>query len=455
MYRWTPAPYVVCYFHRAPIGEEQRRIQEAINAAAKAEKPANVAFVSVNLSEDKELSSVPPWVREVWLARKDQTSPAYLVFSPSGGLVYSGKWEVADLDAMVESPARKQLCKQLESGSAAVFVLLAGKDAQANQEAEKQLKEVVQAINSGEIELYTSPNYDMAQEEGQAKKPRKPEHDVSYLKVSRNDPQEQWLVRSLLVVEDDLKGLDEPMVFAAYGRGRVLPPYVGKGITRDNLADCVSFVTGACSCMVKEQNPGVDLPVRFDWEKAALAVAKRFGAEQGSEGLGDYFMPELVIGSGGSAEATAAGDEAPKAGGAPPKPSDAAPKAGDAGPKVEDAATAARKGALTAGGAAAAPSSGKSPKEKGPPAGKQTPKAAAHSKPSGQDDTAASAKAPAKPRAHGGQEPASVKTPSSPSGTVTVVAEKSIELGIWPVAVGVGIALLFLFSATFLVLRPR
>jgi len=66
---------------------------------------------------------------------------------------------------------------------------------------------------------------------------------------------------------------DEPMVFAIYGRGRALEPYVGKGITADNLAEIVMFVADACSCMVKDMNPGSDLLMKWDWDQTAEVLA--------------------------------------------------------------------------------------------------------------------------------------------------------------------------------------
>ena len=96
------------------------------------------------------------------------------------------------------------------------------------------------------------------------------------LKLSRTDPAEQWLVGTLLSVESDLRDAEfetQPMVFAIYGRGRAMPPYVGKGITTENLVECVAFLAGACSCMVKDQNPGVDLLTTWDWDKTAEIMA--------------------------------------------------------------------------------------------------------------------------------------------------------------------------------------
>jgi hypothetical protein len=114
--------------------------------------------------------------------------------------------------------------------------------------------------------------------------------------LTRNalEKQDPWLLKSLMAVEGDLHDfINEPMLFVVYGRGRALPPFIGKGITASNLVDIAEFITGACSCTVKEQNPGVDLLMGYDWRSAAATLAKRFGAEEGSEALG-IPAPQLV-----------------------------------------------------------------------------------------------------------------------------------------------------------------
>jgi hypothetical protein len=91
-----------------------------------------------------------------------------------------------------------------------------------------------------------------------------------------------------------------------------LPPFIGKGVSRDNLIGCIEFVTGACSCTVKEQNPGVDLLIRYDWDSAAAAVAAKFGREEGNENqlAIDEFFPDLILGQGAMpAESGPAGAE--------------------------------------------------------------------------------------------------------------------------------------------------
>jgi hypothetical protein len=70
----------------------------------------------------------------------------------------------------------------------------------------------------------------------------------------------------LLRSEPDLAERSDPMVFPVFGRGRALLPLVGAGITARNIHDSAAFLVGACSCEVKELNPGFDLLLAANWE---------------------------------------------------------------------------------------------------------------------------------------------------------------------------------------------
>ena len=109
------------------------------------------------------------------------------------------------------------------------------------------------------------------------------------------------MVDCLLALEPDLRESKEPIVFMIYGRGRALFSCLGKGIHRDNLIQDVEFITGACSCTVKEQNPGVDLLMCYNWDAAAESISQRYGTEEGSryDFGGDALFPELIIPSEG------------------------------------------------------------------------------------------------------------------------------------------------------------
>ncbi len=311
MYRWQPAPYEVYFFHKGEIPAADKKLQKQIDALGAEEKsPANIVVMPVDLQKDKELKGVPRDVREKWLAIKKPVLPSYMIVNPQGIHVHTGSLNESDLKSLVDSPARVEMNKKLESGVATVLFMLEGSDAKANARAEKEIKKVVADVASSKVELYAKPDAGPGGplptedskkkpgKEGETKPAFKNEHEVAYMTLSRTSKKDQWLVKMLLAIEPDLNDKEfknQPMMFAVYGRARALPPYIGKGITYDNLLDCVDFVTSACSCTVKDQNPGIDLLAKYDWEKASKSVAERFGNEEGNEGsLGDL-LPDFAL----------------------------------------------------------------------------------------------------------------------------------------------------------------
>jgi hypothetical protein len=90
-----------------------------------------------------------------------------------------------------------------------------------------------------------------------------------FVEVRRDAPEERWLVRQLLSLEEDLSAITGPMVFAVFGRGHAMEPCLGRGITGENMAALAAFMAGPCTCEVKEEHLGMDLLTRWDWEKYA------------------------------------------------------------------------------------------------------------------------------------------------------------------------------------------
>ena len=320
MYRWAPAPFEVYFFHSEELTEDEKELHaELLSMAEDEESPLNCSLLSIDLEKDPDLTGVLPDIKASWEANKDQLQPGYLVTNPQGAVIHAGSLDKSELVLLSSSPARTALTSSLQEGHAIVFVLLKGSDLKANQESAAVLKQLCQDVEDGKVNLYSVPQDPAAredvasqQEEG-SPPPMDPGHRVTFIEVDREDKAEKFLVGSLLAVESDLEEITHPMVFPVYGRARALVPYIGKGVHRDNLLDCLEFVTGACSCTVKEQNPGTDLLVRFDWETAAAQIADRFGSEEGNESQfgGEDFFPELIIGPAVSTdgEQPATGDE--------------------------------------------------------------------------------------------------------------------------------------------------
>ena len=462
MYRWEPAPYQVYYFHEEPIDEKATKIKEMVEAVEQSEKkPGNLMFISVDLKKDTELKTIPPYVKEDWLAQKEPVIPSYMVVAPPPYFVklFSGDLDEATISALIESPARGEIAKQLEQGKASVLVMLTGNDEKANGEAEKTTKALIKDIASGEVQLYLPPTAFMQDDESKEKTPGL---EFGYVKVKRDDPKEHWLVEFLLSMENDLKDaewVDKPMIFAVFGRGRALPPFVGKGISRDNLLDCVDFVTGACSCTVKDQNPGVDLLFAYDWYTAAENLATNFGAEEGNEyGFGaEDFFPDLIIPT----------KEEPNEGDAADAMTEDNEKQGDEGKdvaeeekdevekttdEVEKTTDEVEKTTDEGETKQAKPPAEKAPDAAGEDdASEEEPKDVTE-KPKEDEHTVSTT-------AMADREVASAETAGQPETMPTVDTDSTPETtaltGVFAVGTGVGVALILLFALTFVVLRPR
>jgi hypothetical protein len=254
-------------------------------------------------------------------------------------------------------------------------------------------------------------------------KPASPSYELGFVKIGRNDPQEQWLVRMLHAMEPELKKEDSPMTFMAYGRGRVLLPCIGKGITRENLVYMIEFITSACSCTVKEQNPGVDLLVRYDWEAAAAKLAEKFAAEEGAPGM---FYPELVIPSSAASNAQLAPAQ-------DAKPAATAPGTSAEAPAAENASVAGL------GKTESPPSAAPSPIEKKPPE--------AASKAEGAPAAAVAPEVSVASNTNRPPAKAAVPMAAEPGSSVSMYSSVVVVGG------GVVIGLLALFGFTFYVLR--
>ena len=403
MYRWNPAPYEVYYFHDQPVTDTDRSLHDLIETmSANPEAAANISLIPIDVARDPDLKTVPPDVRRFWKSGDPKPLPSYLIWAPPSrdrrqdeGIIISGALDTAMLQALTHSPARTSIAQQLETGKAGVLVLLEGKDAAETKRAREVVQQLASGIASGKLPLATALPGETP-EEGKAKS-AKPQ--VGLHVIQRDDAAEQWLIRTLFAVEDGLPEIDKPMVFPIFGRGRVLPPYIGAGITQELLVECLDFITGPCSCTVKEQNRGMDLLIAYNWDAAADKLAEQFGAEEGNESVlgAEDFFPELII------------------------PAD----------NAEDEAA--------------------SPEIAGTPA--TTAEA-----PEETEQTAATGETQDKPITPPVPETAIASlTPPSPSSPATGESDDTAATGnlLWTVGAGVALSLLTLFVATFIVLRPR
>jgi len=319
MYNWAPAPFFVFYFHHGETPAEDEKVNKLITDLAEGGPAlANVVLEPIDVSAG-ELDKLPKPVKEAWQALVDdgdegegaeKAKTAHLVFSSWGAKLHAGRLDQATVRSLVDSPLRSKIGDLLEDGCAAVMVFLPGSNAEENKQAEKIAREVVARAAAGEIPVESGfldasmfpmmPPAEGAEEDPaqetlseEARIAAASRLKIGLVKVDRSDEAEKWLVRSLMAMEDDLEELTEhPMIFFSYGRGRAMPPYVGKGINAENLTAEIQFLASACSCFVKDQNPGADMLMHWDWEATADAMAAKDPTMYGGPLAYEEFSPD-------------------------------------------------------------------------------------------------------------------------------------------------------------------
>ena len=260
---WEPDAFEFVVLHRGPLADEEQAVVDRL----KRDSWDDVGYCNhtvrvVDLDEEPD-----DGMRELWAGQATSELPCVVVLHPRGprpGVVapsarqfWSGPLTAKAADILLRSPGRQAIANRLRQGQAAVWVVLESGDRVKDDAVCESLKGFLDEAALG-LTLPVLP--------GDAAAEAQPKITFSVVRVSRSDPVEQILVGALLDCEPDLRKYpSDPMAFPVFGRGRALYALVGKGITEDNVFDACSFLAGACSCIVKWQNPGVDLLITADW----------------------------------------------------------------------------------------------------------------------------------------------------------------------------------------------
>ena len=242
---WPASPFEVSVFHRGPLNAQQGALVRHLSPE---EPKANVRVRSYDVAGD-----MPAAARKLWeQSGTGQALPCVVVQYPDEAR--ESPAFVGPLDApLLDSPARRELVRRLGAGDAAVWIVLGEAKETAFLEGElaRLQKDIVLPEPDPAFPLLSALPLKLR---------------FSVLHIDRDDPKEAFLVRSLLGSADGLGDVRGPIVFPVFGRGRVLVGIHGKQLTAANVERWASYLCGACSCRVKESNPGIDLLLRADWE---------------------------------------------------------------------------------------------------------------------------------------------------------------------------------------------
>ncbi len=285
--RWFPDPYPALVFHKGPLSQADQKLLERFREAAYAEQ-CNLHVVDVNTAEE-----LTGRIRDVYERHRQADLPHVVVLYPERSFaqddLWSGKLDSAALDALVNSPARREIARRiLHEHHVGVWLLLESGNKEADDKAAKTLAdtlaEVPKAFREAGLlppEPTTQPadvpgdDEDLLAAQAQGiggppqPKPFKP--TFSLLRISRQDPAERSFVRVLAGTDKGLLAADavkQPMIFPIFARGRALGVLVGDGIESENILYACAILVGPCACEIKHQNPGVDLLFTANWPLA-------------------------------------------------------------------------------------------------------------------------------------------------------------------------------------------
>jgi hypothetical protein len=227
------------------------------------------------------------------------------LFHPSSakesGPVWKAPLTQANVHRLLADPDRLELLNKILSGTSVIMLMLESGNTEQDEAAWEKLKQGVEktseylGLPEGIVMTDGTVTGDGMASMDPADKlwssiPLKLEFSLLRTKMT---PENAVLVQSLLSIESGLQQrTDSPMVFPVFGRGRFLYPMIADDITEDNILYASHYVCGACSCEIKAQNPGMELPILMDWEsifyeKEPLLTMQQFldtsGLEQTDE----------------------------------------------------------------------------------------------------------------------------------------------------------------------------
>lgn len=256
---WESDPYIVYLMHDGTQAEQINEAEAFLEPYAErnALDTIRANMADPRVAEAIKRRGIPPVGS---LPRVVATLPRSYLSKPA--VLMDEPLTKGNLRRLVDSPVRRELARRLIDGESAVWLLMESGDPTRDDAVEERLRAHLDRLEA-EIKLPELEPKDMRTFELDSDSLK---IKFSVLRFSRVDPIEALLVNTLLHSEPDLP-LEEPVVFPVFGRGRKLAGFSGERITEENIVQATLFITGSCSCEVKESNPGMDLLVPVDWDK--------------------------------------------------------------------------------------------------------------------------------------------------------------------------------------------
>ena len=261
--RWTSDRLKVTVFAEGRVSNEDLDLWKQLESASDDGMNSNIETDWVHLVENKNPARREAWERLKKIHPEIKMPYVMIEGKHARGPFVAWHGPLQDSKSALQSPLRVELGKRLTSGDAIVWLVLqSAKDEAANKRVQEMLL-VETGKLSQSLELPEGiglPGSELFSEVPLLLK-------FSTLQFARDDADEDYLLQMLAGLQPEAFEDDEPLVVPIFGRGRALEVVPASQLTPALLRDLTGFLCAACSCQVKEQNPGFDLLLNMNWDR--------------------------------------------------------------------------------------------------------------------------------------------------------------------------------------------
>lgn len=292
--RWASDLYEVDVFHRGELTPDQRQQLSAIEDLATANGgPVNLEIVRCHV--DGPLASD---LAAVWNDAGDAPLPHVVIRAPGGRRGSPQVWSgpLAEFSSsIVDSPAKQELVRRLAAGDSVVWLVLPGTDA---EEAQAVMQRLEQSLSKLAEEIPIPNGVGLPGSELAARIPLAVKFSALVVDA-KSDALWRAQIQKIQEPRDGHPWASgETLVVPVFGRGRALQTLRSSELDEDAIAEISRFLCGACSCQVKELNPGFDLLLSVNWDERLFAPGDTIPTEPPPTGDADAASELVAIAPG-------------------------------------------------------------------------------------------------------------------------------------------------------------
>ncbi len=269
--RWPADRFQLLVSSRGPLEEEVGKAIASLRRALEADaNEINVDLEEVDLNQLSEAERISHPALD-----HAGESPSLILMPPASWKtedpVWIGAATAQNLMRLLDSPLRQRCGDALVKGASAVWVLIECGDVEKDRRARELLEAgVKRAAEKLELPEGIIRREDLNKDYSNIDPDNILRSDVplhisfTTETVLRDDPAEDIFLTML--VEPEALELNEPLIVPVFGRGRTFGGLAASQSSVERIVGASEYLCGACSCQVKEGNPGYDLLIRRNWD---------------------------------------------------------------------------------------------------------------------------------------------------------------------------------------------